>query len=81
VSATQNPKVARAAEIVSDLMDEILACFKPGVKIAVIVRMPGYNDRDFMMTDDEIPELIALLERRQAQGRDRIEPAGDGAEQ
>ncbi len=55
-------------EIVSDKMDEIKKCFKPGAKIAVLVRSPGFPARDFLMTDDNIPELIAMLERRAIEG-------------
>jgi hypothetical protein len=52
--------------LVADRMDEIHTYFKPGVKVTVIVRSPGFPSRDFMMTSDEIPELQALLERRAA---------------
>ena len=38
--------------------------FKPGMKVTVIVRAPGFPDRDFMMTNDDISELQALLKRR-----------------
>lgn len=49
---------------VSDHMDKIKAMFKSGVKIAVLVRTPGHPTRDFMMTDDDSAELIAMIERR-----------------
>lgn len=49
---------------VSDYMDGIKKLFKPGVKIAVLVRTPGYPERDFMMTDDTTGELAAMIERR-----------------
>ena len=50
---------------VSNHMDEIVSYFKPGVKIAVMVRTPDHPTRDFMMTDDSIPELKAMLERQE----------------
>lgn len=51
-------------QVVSDHMDSIVRCFKPGVKITVLVRTPGFPGRDFMMTSDDHSELIAMIERR-----------------
>jgi hypothetical protein len=51
-------------EMVAGHMDKIVAMFKPGVKITVLVRTPDLPDRDFMMTDDDHAELIAMIERR-----------------
>jgi hypothetical protein len=51
--------------IVSDHMDRIVSQFKPGVKITVLVRTPGFPDRDFMMTNDEFDELLAMIIRRE----------------
>lgn len=62
-------KLARASEHVAACMDDILRAFKPGVKITVLVRAPDHPTRDFMMTSDTIPEIRALLDRREAQGR------------
>jgi hypothetical protein len=53
-------------EFVADRMDEIHTCFKPGVRVTVIVRAPGFPDRDFLMTADDLSELAALVERRVA---------------
>jgi hypothetical protein len=65
-------------ELVADRMDEISTYFKPGVKVTVIVRCPGFPSRDFMMTADEIPELEALLKRRHAlRHRVRLCAAGE----
>ncbi len=47
-------------------MDEIKRLFKPGAKITVMVRFPGFPTRDFMMTDDVSDELRAMIERREA---------------
>lgn len=52
---------------VSSHMEKIVGHFKRGAKIAVLVRSPGFPDRDFMMTDDTIPELRAMLDRRAMQ--------------
>ena len=54
---------------VADRMDEIHDYFKPGVKVTVIVRTPDFPDRDFLMTADDIPELVALLQRREQAGK------------
>lgn len=53
-------------EAVADHMDEILALFKPGAKICVLVRTPCHPDRDFMMTNDHLDELTAMLVRRKS---------------
>lgn len=45
-------------------MELIVGCFKPGARITVIVRMPGFPDQDFCMTSDDPQQAIALLERR-----------------
>jgi hypothetical protein len=55
-------------EEVAEHMNAIIALFKPGVKIAVLVRTPGFPTRDFAMTDDDPDELIKMLERRKAEG-------------
>jgi hypothetical protein len=56
--------VAVAGEAISGHMDEILGLFKPGAKITVIVRFPGLPDRDLIMSDDELEEVIAACRRR-----------------
>jgi hypothetical protein len=59
-----SPRMQQVRETVAAAMDDILREFKPGAKIAVLVRSPGHPDRDFVMTNDGIAELIAMLERR-----------------
>tara|TARA_R110002012_G_C11673164_1_gene613298 strand:+ start:9819 stop:10046 length:228 start_codon:yes stop_codon:yes gene_type:complete len=54
----------RAAERVQDSMDEILANFKPGAKITVLVRTPDKPNADFCMTSDDLDEVIAMVQRR-----------------
>jgi hypothetical protein len=63
---------------VSEYMDDIKRLFKPGVKIAVLVRTPGYPERDFMMTDDKIEELAAMIERRSQAERGLHQTSGPG---
>jgi hypothetical protein len=61
--------LALVQQRVADHMDEIHGYFKPGVKVTVIVRTPDFPERDFMMTADDIPELITLLQRREQAGK------------
>ncbi len=55
--------VQRVAEIVQDHLDAILAQFKPGMKITVIVRHPDNEEKDFMMGNDTLDGAIQVLER------------------
>ena len=57
----------RAAERVQDSMDEILANFKPGAKITVLVRTPDKPTADFCMTSDDLDEVIAMVQRRKGE--------------
>jgi hypothetical protein len=58
--------LVRARENVAAAMEDIVRMFKPGAKIAVLVRAPGFPDRDLLMTDDDLDELIAMIRRRKA---------------
>lgn len=58
----------RVQRLVAHRMDEIRLHFKSGVKVTVMVRSPEHPDRDFMMTDDDLGELIAMINRRQKHG-------------
>jgi len=48
-------------------MDEIAQLFVAGAKVTVLVRFQDHPKRDFMMTADAIPELRAMLDRREAE--------------
>jgi len=56
--------IAEAGSVIGGHMDKILALFKPGAKITVVVRFPGLPDRDLIMSDDELEEVIAACRRR-----------------
>lgn len=56
--------VQDAAQQVGGYMDRIMKLFKPGAKVTVIVRSPGYPARDFIMSDDELEKVIAACRRR-----------------
>lgn len=59
IAAVQN-----VSEKVADHMDAILQFFKPGAKIAVLVRQPDAPDQDFLLTNDTPEEIIAAVTRR-----------------
>lgn len=63
-------KVQATAEVVGEHMDEILALFKPGARIALAVWYPGHAERDFVLVHPEakIDDAIAALERRRDAG-------------
>lgn len=48
---------------IAEHLDEIRLLFKPGVKITVLVRTPDYPDRDFMLSDDDLGEVSAMVGR------------------
>lgn len=54
-------------ERVGGCMNEIKLLFKQPAKITVMVRRPGFPDQDFMMTDDNMNELRAMIDRRDDQ--------------
>lgn len=64
-----------AKNITAGAMDTILGCFKSGSKITVLVRTPGFPERDFCMTDDSFPEVIAMIARRQRASSESHMPA------
>lgn len=49
----------------AECMDKILKCFKPGAKILVAVRREGKPEQDFVMTNDDLEQMEALLVRCQ----------------
>jgi hypothetical protein len=53
-------------QTVSDHMDRILQCFKPGAKITVIVRSPEIpGDTDFILTNDDLEHVVMAIWRQQ----------------
>lgn len=70
-------KLDIARSRVGAAMDDIIGVFKPGVKITVLVRRPGFPEQDFLMTDDDPAEAIALIERRIAAARGETTAHGD----
>lgn len=66
-------KLERVGEIVSGHMNDIADCFKPECKIAVIVRTPGNDEADFLMTNDDLSEVAKLIDRRTSPPTDETE--------
>ena len=62
-------QLAETSQSIAALMDEILSHFKPGRKITVLVRTPDNPDGDFCMTNDDLREIPAMIERRLATGK------------
>jgi hypothetical protein len=57
----------------------IATYFKPGAKLCLTVRFPGLPERDFLLTDDALPEVVAMLTRRMEQAaRAAMEGKSDG---
>lgn len=62
-------KLDYARAIVGSHLDQIRELFTAGSKITVIVRPPGGDERDFVMTDDDLDEVGAVVERTKARER------------
>ncbi len=56
-------------------LTDIQSLFQRNSKITCIVRLPGNPEADFVLTSDELPEAMAVLERRQAALLAAKEPA------
>ena len=53
------------AEECCDRMKQVESFFAPGVEVTLIVRSPGYDSRDFMLSNDDLDEVKKLIQRRQ----------------
>lgn len=62
--------------MVSDCMDQMLTNFKPGAKITVLIRVPGKDEADFLMTSDDLDDVIDAVQRRKAAAKAGDAPAG-----
>lgn len=51
---------------IASRMVEIAEMFVPGAKVTVLIRHPADDRADVCITDDEFPNLIAMLQRCQA---------------
>lgn len=59
-------KLKATAIAVSNHLNDILECFKPGAKIAVVVWYPDKPNCDFVLNDPDssLNDVIIVLERR-----------------
>jgi len=53
---------------VGDLLDKIMEGFKPEAKITLLVRTPNEPDRDFLLTNDDLNEVLGAVQRRLHEG-------------
>lgn len=66
--STQSPaEVMESVRVkIATRMSEIARLFVPGVTVTVLIRYPTDDRADVCVTDDEIQNLIAMLQRCQA---------------
>lgn len=50
--------------LISYHANEISSHFSGHPKVTILVRYPGEPDADFIFTEDEDPELLAMISRR-----------------
>ena len=61
---TEKISIEEVNKRVSGLLNEIAQSFVSGVKITLLVRVPGNDDADFLLTNDELSEVSKAIERR-----------------
>lgn len=49
--------------VVSRHMEEILTLFKRDAKITVLVRLPGNDEADFLLSNDTLEGMAGIVER------------------
>lgn len=59
-------KLESVQEMVADHMDQMVANFKPGAKITALIRVPGNDEAEFLMTSDDLDDVIDAIQRRKA---------------
>lgn len=60
--------IVNLQERMSNHMDAILRCFKPGATITVVVRNPKFGDADVVIGNDDLDaaiEAIKTMQKRQ----------------
>lgn len=62
--------LAAVGQAVGECMNEIARHFKRDAKVTVVVRRPGHPQQDFIMSDDELDEVIACCRRRNGEPGD-----------
>lgn len=64
MNAQDRDMLQRAGAECERHLNEMLGLFKPGVKLSLIMRMPGNPDCEFVMTTDDMDALIETIQRR-----------------
>jgi hypothetical protein len=63
MSKVSRQRLLEVREIISGHTDAILREFKPGAKITVLARIPGNDDADMLLTNDDLEQVAAAIER------------------
>lgn len=66
IARTKIPTIQEIVAEIAPKMAEIADLFLPGAPVTVLVRRPGDDRADVCITDDEFPELQAMLARCRA---------------
>ena len=56
-----NLQIAR--EQASGHLEQIARLFKPGAKLTLLVRTPGNDEADFLLTNDDLDAVTPAIER------------------
>lgn len=57
-------RVEMTRDAVSGYMERILRYFKPNAKITVIIRTPGNDNADMVLTNDTLEQAVSVLARQ-----------------
>jgi hypothetical protein len=56
--------LGQVTQEITQHLNEMGGYFKPEMKLTFIARLPGNDNADFMLTIDDLDEVIKVLERR-----------------
>jgi hypothetical protein len=59
-----DPSKVKLHDAIAPLLDQVRKSFVPGVKLTLIVRSPGYDDRDVIISDDQLDEVNKVVQRK-----------------
>jgi len=57
-------KLDDVADYCEEKLGQIERCFKPGKKITLLVRSPENDNADFLLTTDDLAEVLKAVQRR-----------------
>ncbi len=61
--------VAMAGREVCRVLNELRSLFRPECELTFIMRLPGNDDADMLVTNDDLDELTKLIKRRKSESR------------